>query len=497
MKLNNCLLSLFLTSAISCLGADAKVNFVFLESDDHHFQALGCMGEPLKTPNLDRLAARGVLFRHNVSQGTMCSPSRNALLTGSYPHNTGVYHNADGNMPKGIWTLPGALQRAGYQTALIGKNHFKPPSPYTGRPGQKPAEMILQETRKLGFDYLHSVGGKVAAASGPRANQTETDPYRLYLRDKGLLEKYEQEHSTPEADANSRIKMKVSVLQEEDYQDAYTARQAAEWIRTNHSIKPFFLWVDFVDPHPPAHPPLPYAGMYDWKTMRAPLPRPNTAEPVRGALRGVTDEQFKRFRAEYYAMITCLDAQIGKVLKALEECGELENTVIVFAGDQGSMLGDHGLWGKGKFYKGSINSPLIIAGTPGSLRGAKIDRPVELIDVAPTVLELAKIGTPERARCFGHSLLPLLTGQGVYGRSAAFAEDAEDKMVVNERYKFVRSRTEPLLFDMQADPDELNNLIGKLPQVEKEMGKLLDDWLAATPPVRKANPSPVRKTVAK
>ena len=95
------------------------------------------------------------------------------------------------------------------------------------------------------------------------------------------------------------------------------------------------------------------------------------------------------------------------------------------------------------------------------------------------------------------TFLPLLTGKGAYGRTAAFAEDALDKMVVNECYKLVRSPTQPLLFDMQADPNELNNLIGKLPQVEKEMGKLLDDWLAATPPVRKPNPSPVRKPAAK
>ena len=112
-----------------CFGVAASAatrpNIILLESDDHNFAILGCMGAAVKTPNLDRLAARGVLFRNAIAQGTASSPSRNALLTGSYPHHTGVYHNPDGNMPWDVWTFPAALQRAGYSDRARGQKSFQ------------------------------------------------------------------------------------------------------------------------------------------------------------------------------------------------------------------------------------------------------------------------------------------------------------------------------------------------------------------------------------
>ncbi len=481
-----------LASALPATLAAARPNVILLESDDHHFQALGCMGDPVRTPNLDRLAARGVLFRNNICQGTACAPSRNSLLTGSYPHNTGVFHNQDGNMPAGVWTLPAALQRAGYTTALVGKNHFKPPSDYTGRPGQKPRELTVKETHALGFDFVHSVNGKVSVAAPVAGRRPDDDPYRAYLRGKGLLEKLEQDYAS---NRGGRAEASApSVLAVEDWQDSYIARQAAEWIRDYRGEKPFFMWVDFVTPHPPADPPEPYASEYDWREVRAPLPRPANAPPPRGPLRNATDETFQRFRASYYAMITALDAQIGGILDALEKAGQLDHTLIVFTGDQGSMLGDLGLWGKGVFYKGSINSPLIIAGPGVTAKGSKVDRPVELLDVTPTLLELAGASDEDRRRCFGQSLTPLLTGREGYTREAAFAEEADSQMVADARYKYVRHATEPMLFDLENDPNETSNLAGTLPEVEKRMSQLIDDWHAATPPVRARNPSPLNAT---
>jgi arylsulfatase A-like enzyme len=214
-------------------------------------------------------------------------------------------------------------------------------------------------------------------------------------------------------------------------------------------------------------------------------------------MRGATDETYQRFRAEYYAMITCLDAQIGRIIKALEERGQLDNTIIIFTGDQGSMLGDLGLWGKGVFYKGSINSPLVIAGPGSFVKNVKVDRPVELLDVAPTLLELAHASEADRKRCHGHSLLPLLTGQGEYPRKYAFAEEKATQMVVDERYKLVRDPEKLLVFDLAEDPNELKNLAGQLPEVEARLTKAIDDWFASTPPRRDENPVPGRKPVEK
>lgn len=458
-----------------------RPNIVLLESDDHHYQALRVMGEPLQTPHIDRLAARGVLFRNNVCQGTMCSPSRNALLTGSYPHNTGVYHNRDGNMAADAWTIALALRRAGYTTALVGKSHFKPHSDVAVR--DRTAELTTAQLNRLGFDYVHAVAGKVSAATsklGPGQ-----DPYRDYLRDKGLLDKLQQDYAENRGGGRADY-VGASVLPEEHYQDTYIASRAIDFIAAHTGEKPFFLWVDFVAPHPPADAPQPYASMYEAAAMRKPL-RGAEGQTAAARRRPASDETYQRFRAAYYGMITLLDAQVGRIVAALEQSGQLDNTVIVFTGDQGSMLGDLGFWGKGVFYKGSINSPLVIAGPAGLVRPGVVDRPVELIDLAPTFLDLAAASSEDRARCRGESLAALLSGRGEYRRSAAFAEDHETKMVVTARYKYIQSPSEALLFDLEADPDELVNLAGKRPEVEAELGRRIAEWLDQTGPVLPPN----------
>lgn len=463
-----------------------RPNIVFLESDDHHYQVLGCLGDPVLTPHIDKLAKRGVLFRNNVCQGTACSPSRNSLLTGSYPHNTGVYYNQDGNFPEPLWTFPAALQRAGYRTALVGKNHFKPHSSYSGRPADKPYELSLKETHELGFEHVHSISGKVSVATS-KADPSE-DPYRAYLHERGLLDAFEQYYIEHYQDARSGPPV-AAMLKEEDTQDAYIATKAIEFLESGHGDRPFFLWVDFVHPHPPADPVEPYLSQYNWEEMRKPLPRPNPDEPLRGLAKHRTEETYKRFRAGYYAMISALDTQVGRIVEVLEKSGQLDDTVIVFTGDQGSMLGDLGLWGKGEFYKGSINSPLVIAGPESFVEGEVEDRPVELLDLAPTFLELAGASEEDRKQCHGESLLPLLTGNGTYERAAAFAEEADVKMVTTSRYKLVRKDGgENLLFDLQEDPDELKNIAGTLPDVESDLSGKIDAWLESTSPLREPNP---------
>lgn len=463
-------------------GAETKrPNIILLESDDHHYQALGCMGDPVRTPNIDRLAARGVLFRNNVAQGTMCSPSRNALLTGAYPHNTGVYHNRDGNMAAGIWTFPQALRRAGYRTALVGKNHFKPQSEVAVR--DRTTQIETAELRTLGFDYVHAMRGKVAAATSK--NGAGDDPYCLYLEKKGLLEKLRQDYAGRRGLADL-TDLRASPLGEENYQDTYIANQAIEYLASNKDERPFFLWVDFVAPHPPADAPEPYFSMHDPAQVRKPIPSQNKA-PTTKRTRDVSEETYQKFRAAYYGMVTLLDAQVGRIEDALEKSGQLENTIIIFTGDQGSMLGDLGLFGKGVFYKGSINSPLVIAGPPGLVTKAVVDRPVQLIDVVPTILEWAGASSDDIAHCRGASLAPLLTGRGEFARREAFSEDATTKMIVNERYKYIASPVAPLLFDLQADPNETQNVIDQLPEIRAELKQKLEQWTATTGEVLSPN----------
>lgn len=471
------------TGSESAAAAEARPNIIVLESDDHHFQALGCLGENLRTPHLDALAARGALFTNNVCQGTACAPSRNSLLTGSYPHNTGVYDNRDGTMREGIWTFPAALGRAGYFTALVGKNHFKPHSQSTDRPAGRSSADTLADTRTLGFEYIHSVSGKVTAASA-RPYVPGADAYRDYLQELGLLEPLVADYRDNRG-GNRGAYTGASVLPEEHYQDTYIANQAKKFLDGYEDQRPFFLWVDFVAPHPPADAPEPYASMYAAADMRLPMASPEELAAMPKS-RLLSAEEFQTFRAGYYAMITLLDAQVGRLVKTLEERGLLDNTLIVFAGDQGSMLGDHGLWGKGVFYKGSINSPLIIAG-PGVKPGTRVDRPVQLLDVAPTLLEVGGASADDRSQCQGESLLPLLTGEGTYQRQAAFAEEYRTKMVATETWKYVNDPTNPQLFYLKQDPDETRNLAGQRPEVEQRMQAMIKRWLADTQPVLEPN----------
>jgi arylsulfatase len=491
MKTIALILTLFLSSFViphSSFAATPRPNVVLLIADDLHYTALGCMGEEVRTPNIDKLAARSALFRNCIAQGTCCSPSRSVLLTGSYPHNMGVFHNQDGPMTESVWTFPAALRRAGYATALIGKNHLKPHSTYTGSPIRKPLADTIRELGAVGFEHAHPTVGKVIEV--PRPFEQGTDVWFDYLRGKGLFETYLTE--APIFKSRHRARgIVTSPLAEEDGHDSYIGGQAAEWIGRQTKDKPFFLWVGFMEPHPPADPPEPYASMYDWKRMPVPLGLEPGHVTAKGPARGATIEDYQKFRAAYYGMITLMDKQVGRIVESLAARGLLDNTVIAFCSDHGSMNGDHDLWGKSVFYKGAVNSPLIVAG-PGITPSARIDRTVELLDLTPTILELAQVPAADAARSRGESLLPLLTGTGTYARTTAFCEDRFGKMVVDDDYKFFVVADKPALFDLRADPDEMKNLAGTRPAVEQRMARLMADWLAATPPVLPANPVPAR-----
>ncbi len=469
-------LAVLLTCLFSSATAEARrPNVILLESDDHHFQALGCMGDPVQTPNIDKLAARGVLFRNNVCQGTACSPSRNALLAGAYPHNTGIYYNKDGNLPDGIWTFPQALLRTGYHTALVGKNHFKPYSTVSMR--DRTAAMAADEMRSLGFEYLFSTTGKVAAATAK--DEVGEDPYRQYLASKGLLDKLTDDYKSRRGIADL-TDLRPSVLSVDDYHDTYIASRAIDYLATTQKDEPFFLWVDFVAPHPPADAPEPYHSMHPVSSVRLPHKTVTPIEGIPAARAKIDPETYQKFRAAYYGMISLLDAQVGRIVAALEKSGQLENTIIIFAGDQGSMLGDLGLWGKGVFYRGSINSPLVIAGPQELVKHNAVDRPVQLIDLAPTILGWAGASEDDLAHCRGLSLAPLLTGVGEFERRDAFAEDAETKMVVNDRYKFIDSPSGPKLFDLEKDPNETTNVADKRTGLVENMQRKLERWEATS-----------------
>jgi arylsulfatase A-like enzyme len=439
-------------------------NIVILQADDLHYKALGCMGDPVRTPNIDAIAARGVLFRNMVCQGTSCSPSRISLLTGSYPHNTGVYRNPDRDAADLMqrWTFPAALRRAGYHTAFVGKNHFVDP--------MLPSAEHTAKMQALGFVDSLSTAGKNAVAT----RQLPDDPYREFLIERGLLETLKTDYKENRARGDGRHHYAgTSVLSEADYIDTYITDRALERIAQLPAEQPFLMWVSFAAPHPPLDAPEPYAGMYAPSDVRAPIALPE----------GEDADEWRAARAAYYALMSLVDAQVGRLLGALDEAGRLDDTIVVFTADQGSMLGDHGLTGKGTFYRAAINAPLVVAG-PGVRPSGPLDQPVEMLDLVPTFLGLAGVADDDRGTGFGHSLAPLLTGTGTYARRMAFCEEFKACAIVDERYKLVDDKLEPLLFDLVNDPDELHNVIAEHPAEAARLRAAINELLLETAPVR-------------
>lgn len=463
-------------------GADDRPNILLIESDDHHPDALGAVNPVVQTPNLDKLAANGVLFTNHVCQGTACAPSRTSLLTGAYPHNNGVYTNWCKAIDERHWTLPRALQRSGYTTSLQGKNHFKLGPDYKGKDCNDPH--LLSGWKAFGFDHVHAVGGKVAAGRAWKEG-----PYRDYLREKGALSTLENYFQKTRSGSDGRRirpweKLQPLQLDVADYHDSYIGRTTTEWLRSYRRDEPFFAWVQFVAPHSPMDVPEPYFSMHDPADVPLPVGGVDPGDPW-------TEEQIRRVRASYYGMVSLMDHWVGQMVEALARTERLANTVIIFCGDQGSMLGDHHSWGKSTFYRGGINSPLVVHWPKKFRQGVVIDQPVEMLDLSPTILELAGAGRKEMRRSHGATLIPLLTGNGIYGRDAAFAEQRWEKMIVTDRYKYIydaRKPDKPILYDLQADPKELRNIAGQRPDVERELHARLLEWLAGT--YRHANSAP-------
>jgi len=467
-------------SAAASPGASKpKPNIVFIEVDDLCHKYLGCFGNKVvKTPNIDSIASQGVLFRNAVCQGMMCGPSRNSLITGRYPHNLGLYQNRQiGKLPAGTWTLPAALQRSGYFTALVGKSHLRPPTP----PGAEARKSKIEQgtialRRSMGFDYTFHSLGRSMLSKGRKRGQ---DEYIDSLLDRGLYERYIQGLGKP-----------TTLDEDLEYMDGFFTTTALTWLHSYNTDKPFFLWVNYSCPHGPHDVPQKYHDLYKPQDMPPIIPAqphglPEALVPERG--KESTGEQILAARLGHAASVTYVDRQVGRMIDGLREKGLLENTVLVFFSDQGSQMGDHGLLGKDTLFKETINPSLIVSWPASFRKGATELRPVELTDLVKMSLDLAEAPAGEKQKPHGYSLLPLLTGNGSYERPGpAFGEIEGLVVAVTERFKYISHERRPVLFDLQADPDELHNVIEQHPAVAADLKAQVGEWLRTTRPVLKA-----------
>lgn len=456
LKICRCWINVFLClfPFAQTVAARERPNVLLIVSDDQRPDTIHALGnERIETPNLDKLASAGTVFRRATCANPLCVPSRAELLSGLTSFHNGFF--TEGRLRNDVVLWPQVMRQAGYRTCYVGKWHTP------GRPSTR------------GYVEVDGLYASGKAPPNPQLDrhsrpvtgyvgwQFQTDIGQL-LPEKGI-------GLTPNISA--------------EFADA-----AIRLIRQD-SDKPFFLHVNFTAPHDPLFVPrgfeqryradqLPLAANFasqhpfDHGNLRGRdellLPFPRTPADVRDEL------------AVYYAVITHLDQQIGRILQTLDETGLATNTLVIFAADHGLAIGSHGLRGKQNMYEHTINVPLLMRG-PGIPQGEHRDAQCYLRDLFPTVCELAGIAMPKTD---GKSLAPVLRGarQEVHPFIVGYFGDSQ-RMIRAGHWKLIRypAVSREQLFDIQSDPDELHNLIDNPRHAPKasELRGQLEEWLAS------------------
>jgi choline-sulfatase len=456
-------------------------NILFIFSDQHRHNVMGCAGHPLvETPNLDRLASESVRFTRTWCQSPICQPSRASVITGRYAHELGVIHNTGGFNPE--WpTVMKQLQSAGYETATIGKTHYH--ESYKSPKAEGEIDMRSQAgfVSAFGWDYVLEEYDKYLHCS-----RRLTTPYTEELAKHGYLDKYREQIKSVFRLTPEHWRGATSVLPQELDLTSFLADHACNWLRGRATDKPFMLKLAFVQPHVPLIDDPVWAAHYadadievpslvpaevpneQWGSCLAELDKHSQAE--------VMDEDFVRNGIRHYlGMVSLMDQKIGEVIETLEALDQLKDTWIVYCCDHGEMLGEHRLWAKMNFYKGAVQVPLIIR-PPGGTTAREEDALTELTDVTATLADIGNVSPPEG--CQGQSLLSAFSGS-LEGREYLTSRIGEYAGLRQEDYRFtthVDSGTPCELFDMVNDPDETRNLVNeaeKQPLVEVLNAQLL------------------------
>jgi choline-sulfatase len=437
-----------------------RPNILLILDDQHRFDFLGCAGADwVRTPNLDRLAARGVRFRHCTSNAPVCAPARIGLATGIDPWRLGSLDNAS-FLPLSTPTCYQRLRDHGYRVGCVGKLDLAKPDHYNGRYGDRPVAFAW------GFTHPEECEGKMHAGSSP----TPVGPYTCWLAERDLLQNFHEDYELRKSRGWIRGASHDSVLPADAFEDAYIGRRAAEWIDAVPDDFPWHYFVSFVGPHDPFDPPTEYADRY--RNAPVPEPVPATLERKPRWIRDrsgdeMTPEEIAVARRQYCGSIELIDDQVGIILDALERRGMLENTFVLFSSDHGEMLGDMGLWTKSVAYEPSLHVPLIAAG-PGIAPGRASDALVELDDINPTVCELA--GLPPQENIDARSFAPVLRGETEEHRDETCARLRNFECVRTRTHKLIMNHNdEPELYDLENDPRELHSIAPENPELVGEL----------------------------
>jgi choline-sulfatase len=398
----------------------------------------------VRTPNLDRLAVEGIRFDRAYCNCPLSTPSRQAFWTGRYPHSIGVTLSPT-PLPEDEVTIITLLSGAGYETAALGKTHY-----YHPRPHEFDLCIDLGEHE----DFLHKKGREQIPAGvealGPW--RPFVDPAAVWLNSACL----------PYGAADA------------DMSGTFFAQQAGPYLRRRRKA-PFFLYVSFYEPHAPFRFPVEFRGRHDPRSFIVPAVRPEERDEVPPVFRDLTREEKQGILAAYHTSVEFVDKNVGLVLQALDRSGHADDTCVIFTGDHGYLLGQHGRFEKHCMYEPAVRSALLMR-FPGVIRpGQMSDALVELIDVVLTILDLCGVAAPANVQ--GRSLVPLLRDGAKEHREQVIVEyaDNEEAMIRTRRWKLVyctggRRRRDgyaldgPLpgrtvqLYDLDNDPEENTDL---------------------------------------
>ncbi len=422
-----------------------RPNILLIFTDQQRHDTIQALGNPvIRTPQLDRFCAEGTAFTSAYSPSPVCVPARCSLMYGQYPARTGCYDNQYA-MPTDRPSLMDALARAGYRTHGVGKCHFTPDS---GALRGFQSRETQEECRGLGAD----------------------DDYMRFLAREGW-----PEMSEPHGVRGEMYYVpQVSPLPARLHPTQWVGDQTSAFITDAAGrSEPWFLFASFVHPHPPFAPPAPWHKLYRAALM--PLPQvPADAESLHLHInrfqnrykyrdQGIDLNLLRVMKAHYYACISFIDFQLGRLRAALEQTGQLDDTLILFTSDHGEHLGDYDCFGKRSLHDSCARIPLL-ARLPGRFAaGARCVRPASLVDIFPTVLGASRAEAAE-AELDGEDLAAVAAGQS--SRRAVFSQFARGEeavyTAVTERWKYGYSAADDqeYLFDRRGDPQETRNRAG-------------------------------------
>jgi len=430
--------------------------FLFLFPDQWRWDWLGCEESPygkvpVQTPNIDHLATSGVRLSGCRTNAPVCAPARACLSLGVRYHRCEVPGNSACTPPE-RGTFFRHLREAGYHTATCGKSDLFKPMQEPSRTGYLPV------MDALGFSDGIDHRGKGDAVK--RGRNGIDEPYTFMLRERGLLQTHLDDH--PEQALNRAAY--PTPLPRDCYTDDFCGQNAVKLLERAPKDQPWCLWVNFPGPHDPYDPPAEHLTRYEGVTFPPAIDPTDAPPPYRNA---PVD------RLHYAACCSNIDDWVGRIIEAVKERGELDDTIIIFSSDHGELLGDHGRWGKSAFYESSIRVPLIMAG-PGIAQGEESETPVELIDLAATILDFAGEEVPREWD--SRSLRPVLEDPARPHRDHAIAQLGNWRCVTTNEWKYVERKEKPAqLFDLRNDPEEMHNVLEQNPRIAAQFAKIIKE----------------------